>query len=123
MKYLNAILQEGTFFPDYTTTTLRDVQLRDGTTIPEGSEITIDFNTEQEAVMNIIFGGKKYRMPIEVAHRYIKGFQRPPRNIQLQRELEANDGMCSTPVGGMVHPTKHGRYGEPSWMRILAKNM
>lgn len=122
MKYLNLMLQEGMFFPDFGTVTLRDIQLRDGGVIPANSEITVDFNTNQDAVMNIVFNGKRIRMPIEVAHRYVSGFQRPPKNLQLQRELEANDGRCSTPVGGMVEPRKHGKYGEPSWMRILDKN-
>lgn len=121
MQYLHQFLNEGSYFPNYKTTATRDIPLRDGSTIPSGTEVMIDFNTEHDATMFVRHAGKNLKMPIEVAFRYFSGFQRPPKNIQLQKELEQHDGKCSTPIGGLVNPNGYGSFGEPSWMLVLDK--
>lgn len=121
LEHLRQFLNEGSYFPDFKTTVKTDLPLRNGEIIPAGTEVLCDFNTDSEQVFYIRYDGRSLTVDVSVAHRYLNGFSRQPKNLQLQHELEQNDGRCTTPLGNIVDANGHGPFGEPSWMRILNK--
>lgn len=121
MRYLHTILNEGSYFPNFKTTTKAELRLKDGTAIEPGTEVLCDFNSEDERSFYIRWNRRVITVDLAVGYRFLDGFEKQPRNAQLQAQMNQHDGRCTTPLGTLVNANGYGSFGEPSWMRVMGK--
>ena len=98
-----------------------DIQLKDGTKIPAGSKVHIDFAPKSIANANLMYvtlGDRVYKTRINVAHRKYSGISKPPGQKMLEKY--GNDCVARSVVGERVEPDGYGPTGAPSWLLVLS---
>lgn len=99
----------------YIGETVKEFTAKDGTVIPAGSELKVDWK-----------GGTKPFVTIESAG--IQDLRTKNKNVALllgihipdmdELEEESNDGVCSSVLGESVEPDGYDQYGSPSWLLV-----
>lgn len=106
------------------STLLRDIRLKNGTRVPKGTEVTLEWDPENPTVAILKFEGKNSAVKVDPYHlpEYLDGFTRAPSPAHL-RSLR-DDGEWAPSVTGLPVDAKGwARDGSPSWSLVLASRL
>lgn len=97
----------------------RDVALKDGTFVPRGSAVAVEFPDDRPSLC--LLGVEGRDAPVKVStvhlHAYLAGYQMPPSRAKLAEWLA--HGTSETVTGKVVEVDGWGPDGSPSWLLVL----
>ena len=100
-----------------TKKTIREIKLRSGEVIPQGTEFTLT-GTDRALLALATDGSRAYRLGFRNAN---KNFGLPFMKEPTLRTLErwSNDCVAKTVIGGRIEPDGRDQNGFPSWLLVL----
>ena len=101
------------------TTTIKEVKLKDGTVIPRGARVEVDFAERYPYTLTLeIEGlGRTISTTPSLAYKKLKGFSKPPSFRAMEKWM--SDGIAKTITGKRTEPDGYGPDGSPSWLLVL----
>jgi len=99
-----------------TSKSIREIKLKNGTVIPQGTSCAIAFNMTVYATISPD-GFAPYTTRAANLHRTFSGFAKAPSVASLERQM--NEGICKTVMGERTEPDGYDSHGAPSWMLAL----
>lgn len=99
------------------THTVKNIRMKDGTTVPALTYGTVEFSDDTLCLFRINFTDRVVRLSWPTAVLCLDGFDPVPDIETL--EAWSHDGVCETVLGNCVEPDGHDEHGAPSWLLAL----
>jgi hypothetical protein len=97
----------------------REIKLKSGEVVPEGTKVTVEYDPEDPALA--ILKVENQDAPVKVStihlHAYLANFQMPPPRSDLRRWKE--EGESETPTGKKAPADGWAKDGSPAWTLVL----
>jgi len=101
------------------TTTIKESTLKDGTVIPKGARVQVDFSEKYPYFLTLDIEGLGRTLSLNPsgAYKKLRGFTKPPSVRTMEKW--SNDAIAKTITGKRTEPDGFGPDGSPSWMLVM----